>query len=322
MWRYVAKRLAWLLVTVVCVAILIFTVMHFSPGDPAYIILGSSATEAELEAERELLGLNRPFLIQLADFLYHAFLRFDFGNSWTYGVPVVDELANRLPRTVTLGLITIFFNFIFGIPIGIMAALNRGKWQDQGVMVASMALVSIPQFWFALLLVILFTVKLKLLPAYGIGTWKHWIMPVAASAMGGIAMLSRQTRSAVLETINSDFVTTAKAKGLSNNVVVYKHTLPNALIPILNVIGGSFASIVAGSAIIETVFSFPGVGTYMLVGISNRDYPIVQTCVLLLSIFSSLCMLAVDIAYAYLDPRIKAQYIQYAGAKHKKGGKV
>jgi len=309
--KYVLNRLFWLAVTVLCVAVLIFTVMHFTPGDPAHIILGEGLPEADYAAMRERLGLNDPFFTQLFRFLYNAITKFDFGDSWTYGVPVVEELGRRLPRTVLLGLFGVILNTFVGIPIGISAALHRNSWQDQGVLILSMAFVSIPGFWLAIQMVVLFTKELQWLPGFGIGTWKHWVMPIMATSFTGIANMARQTRSAVLETCRADFVTTARAKGLAERVVTYKHLLPNAMIPIMGMLGGQFSRLIAGSAIIETVFSFPGVGTYMLTGLSNRDYPITMTCVLMLATFSSIMHLVVDLSYAWLDPRIKAQYEHY-----------
>lgn len=318
MWKYILTRIFWLVVTVLCVAMLIFTVMHFTPGDPAKIILGEGLPEADYIAMRENLGLNDSFFTQLFRFLYNTFIKFDFGDSWTYGVPVVEELARRLPRTVLLGLFGIVFNTGLGIPLGISAALHRNSWQDQGVMVLSMLLISIPGFWLAIEMVVLFTKELGWLPGFGIGTWKHWVMPILATAFGGIANMARQTRSAVLETCRADFVTTARAKGLPERIVTYKHMLPNALIPVCGMLGGQFSHCIAGSAIIETVFSFPGVGTYMLTGLSNRDYPITQTCVLMLSAFSAIMTLLVDLSYAWLDPRIKAQYVKYGERRVKR----
>lgn len=185
-------------------------------------------------------------------------------------------------------------------------------------MLFSMIGISIPAFWLALLMVMLFSMQLGWLPAFGIATWKHWIMPVVAGAVSGIAMDARQTRSAVLETIRADFVTTARAKGLKENLVVYKHMLPNALIPVINALGGRLAGAIAGTVVIENVFTFPGIGMYLMQGITTRDYPVVRSCVLILAIFSSLVMLLIDLFYAYIDPRIKAQYVRMS--QKKKGG--
>lgn len=318
MWKYIVKRLFWLVIITVCVAVLIFVIMWFVPGDPAQIMLGSGASMADLEALREQMGLNEPFLTQLGSYL-RDLLHLDFGTSYAFKTPVAEEFALRLPRTLLLGLISIALNIVVGIPLGITAARHRNKFRDKGLLVGAMVFISVPQFFLAQMLVIFFAVKLSWLPPLGIGTWKHWILPVLSGSMSGIAQIARQTRSAVLETIRADFVTTARAKGLAERKVIYKHMLPNALIPVVSDLGAQLASVVCGSVIIETIFSFPGVGNLLLTGINSRDYPVVRGCVLLLAVFSSAVILLVDLLYAFLDPRIKAQYVSYA---EKKGGKV
>ncbi len=316
--RYVLKRLGWLILTTVVVAIIIFTIMYFVPGDPGRLILGNTATEEEILAYDEALGLNDPFLIQLGRYLKETFLEFDLGTSYVFKVPVMQEFAARLPRTLILGLLCMIISAVIGIPLGVVCALKRNSLVDHGAMILAMAGVSVPQFWLALLMVILFSVNLGWLPPYGFGGIEYWIMPVIAGSVGGIAMNARQTRSAVLETIRADFVTTARAKGLSENKVIYKHMLPNAMIPIINLLGGTFAMAIGGTVVIESVFQFPGIGTYMLTGINQRDYPVVRSCILILAIFSTVAMLLVDLVYAYLDPRIKAQYVNASSKKLKK----
>lgn len=317
MWRYIVKRLLWLIVITVCVAILIFVIMWFVPGDPAQIMLGSGATTQDILDLRERMGLNEPFLVQLGEYLW-GLLRLDFGTSYVYKVPVIQEFAIRLPRTLLLGMISIVLNVIVGIPLGITAARHRNGFRDKGLLICAMVFVSTPQFFLAQMLVVLFSVELGWLPPLGIGTWQHWILPILAGSLSGIAQIARQTRSAVLETIRADFVTTARAKGLAERKVIYKHMLPNALIPVVSDLGMQLTFVISGSVIIESVFSFPGVGTYMLNGINGRDYPVIRGCVLLLAVFSAVVILLVDLLYAFLDPRIKAQYVNYAA----KGGKV
>lgn len=320
MWRYIVKRLLWLILVVLCAAVLIFVIMWFVPGDPAELMLSGSGTQADIDRLREQLGLNDPFIVQLGRFLYESFLKFDFGTSYIYMTPVVDELANRLPRTLLLGIISIGLSAIIGIPLGVNAALHRNGFQDQGLLVICMLFVSVPQFWLAAEMMLLFGQTLHWLPVSGIGTWKHWIMPVIANTIGSVAMIARQARSAVLETSRADFVTTARAKGVHENKVVWKHMIPNAMIPVVNALGNSFTAIITGTIVIETVFGFPGVGTYMMSAIGQRDYPIVRSCVLMLALFSAVVNLGVDLIYAYLDPRIKAQYVAYGSGKKKRIG--
>lgn len=308
MWKYIVNRLLWMIFIFIGVAFLIFTILYFAPGDPAQMMLGDNATAAEIAALRETLGLNKSYLEQLLDFLFQTFIKLDLGTSWTYTVPVVQELAVRLPRTIIIGLTTMVLTTIIGIPLGILAATHQGKWQDYGIIGASMVFISLPGFWVALMLVILFALKLNLLPAYGIDSWKSYILPIVAGTFSGIAGNARQARSAMLETIRADFVTTARAKGQNERTIVFKHMLPNAILPLITSLGGRFAGIVAGQAIVERVFSIPGVGLYLLDGISYRDYPIVRGCTMFFAVFSAVVILLVDLVYAWIDPRIKAQY--------------
>lgn len=308
MWRYVLKRLAMMVFVILGVAILIFTIMYFVPGDPAQIILGSSATPAELEEKRRQMGLDQPYIVQLGTYLRDTFIRFDFGTSYKLGTPVIDELRVRFPRTLKLAVLCILVQTVIGVPLGVTAAVHQGKWQDTAAILFSMLGMSIPGFWLALMSILLFSVKLGWLPAYGIGTWKHWVLPVITNSIGGIAMNARQTRSAMLEVIRSDYITTARAKGVKEHDVIYKHALPNALIPIITMVGTGFATALGGTVIAESVFSMPGVGLYMTTAITNLDYPIVRSSVVLLAIAFSFIMLLTDLVYAFVDPRIKAQY--------------
>ena len=308
-----------MILTTVVVAILIFTVMFFVPGDPGRLILGNTATEEDVYNYDEQLGLHDPFIVQMGRYLSDTFLHGDLGTSYIYKMPVIEEFTQRLPRTLALGILSMLISAAIGIPLGVLCALRRNSVVDHGVMVLAMAGVSVPQFWLALLMVILFSLKLGWLPPYGIGGIKYWIMPLVAGSVGGIAMNARQTRSAVLETVRADFVTTARAKGLEEKKVIWKHMMPNALIPIINLLGGTLAMSIGGTVVIESVFQFPGIGSYMLSGISSRDYPVVRSCILILAVFSTICMLLVDLVYAYLDPRIKAQYVNASSKKMKKG---
>ena len=313
--RFVLYRVLWLFIVAICVAILIFSVMYLAPGDPVDSLLDETATEEQEQELRERLGLDQPFIVQIGKYLYDTFIRLDFGTSYQLKIPVIKEFTHRLPRTMTLSLICIAIDLAIGIPLGIMAALNRGKFLDSGVIFFSMFGVSIPGFWLAMLLVVLFSKELGWLPPFGIGTWKHWVMPVIAGSIAGICHNGRQTRSAVLETIRADFVTTARAKGLPENKVIYKHMLPNALMPIVNGIGARLGSSIGGTIVIETVFSFPGIGTFMMSGITARDYPVIRGCVLILALFSAVIALFTDLVYGFIDPRIKAQYIRTAARK-------
>lgn len=308
MGKYVLRRLFMTLVVVLVASIVVFTLVYFVPGDPVKIMMSPESTVEELEAKRHSLGLDQPYLVQLGTFLYNAYIKFDLGTSWIRGTPVVDGLLERLPYTLELGIWAIIISAAIGIPLGVNAAVHQNGWQDRLCMLMGMICTSMPDFWFALLMILLFSQKLNILPAFGIGGIEYMIMPVAAASLKSIGTLARQTRSSMLEVIRSDYITTARAKGLKERSVIWKHMLPNALIPIITVIGSSFSGIIAGTVVIEQVFSRPGVGTYLTQAITNRDFPIIRGCVIILAIFTSIMMLLVDLAYAVVDPRIKAQY--------------
>ena len=305
--KYVIRRLLSMFIILIAAAFVIFTILYFTPGDPARYQLGGTASEAEIAALHEKLGLNRPYLVQLWDFLVSIF-RLDFGTSWEFGVPVVSELAVRLPRTLMIGGVAMLLNVALGIILGIFAGVHEGKWQDSVTMGITMIFISCPSFWVALMMIILFSAKLHWLPPYGIGGVQYYIMPIIASALSGIAINARQTRSSILEVFRADFITTARAKGQTEHKVITRHMLPNALMPIITNLGTVLTNVVTGSPVIEAIFSIPGIGMYLLVAVNNRDYPVIRASVLILALWTAIVMLAVDIAYAYLDPRIKAQY--------------
>lgn len=317
MGKYLVKRLLWMIPVLIGVAVLVFVIMYFVPGDPASLILGSDATVAELEAKREQLGLNDPFIVQLLRYLKNIFLRFDFGESYRTGKAIAGEIWERLPRTVAIGFISMLITFVVGIPLGIMAAVHQNGFGDRLCMIVALAGVSVPTFWLALLLVVLFSVNLGWLPASGMDSWKSYILPIVSSAFAGMAGLARQSRSSMLEVIRSDYVTTARAKGASERAVIWKHALPNALLPIITVAGMHLAVLFGGSVVIENVFSIPGIGQYMVNAVTNRDYPVVEASVLFLAFIFCMVMLLTDIAYAFVDPRIKAKYAAQSGRKRK-----
>jgi len=296
------------------VAVLIFTLMYFVPGDPASIALGgSTATQADIEAAREMMGLNRPYIVRLGEYLKNLVFHFDFGNSLTYGSPVGKELMRRFPNTLAIAMASIVFALIIGVPLGVRAAVKANTVEDRLSMFFSLLGDSMPAFWLALLLVLLFALKLGWLPSSGSRNWRYFILPALANSIGGVAGIARQTRSSMLEVIRSDYVTTARSKGLSEAAVIYGHALPNALIPIITICGTRFGHMLGGTMIIETIFSIPGIGSYMIDGINSRDYNVVQGSIIYIALTFSVIMLITDIIYAYVDPRIKAQY-----AKEKK----
>lgn len=297
------------------VAVIIFSIMYFVPGDVTMSILGAGATDTEREFLREQLGLNRPYLVRLLEYLKQLFLHFDFGVSFTTGKAILPELLERLPRTVIIAIGSICIAILFGLPLGITAAVHQNTALDRLSIFISLLGVSMPNFWLALLLIMLFTLSLGILPSFGFDGVKYFIMPWISSCFGVLATLARQSRSSMLEVIRQDYITTAKAKGVVKRKIIYSHALPNALIPIVTVIGTSLAVGFTGSLVIEQIYSIPGLGLYMINAINVRDYAQVQGSVVFTSFMFSVIMLAVDLVYAFIDPRIKAQYV---GVKKRK----
>jgi peptide/nickel transport system permease protein len=290
------------------VTILIFTIMYFIPGDPVRLMLGAEPTPAQIEAKRQELGLNDPYVVRLGKYVEGIVLHFDFGDSWVYHTPVTKELLQRFPRTLTIALICMLLQVFVGTPLGIIAAVNRNSWGDRLSMFIALFGVSMPNFWIALMLVLFFSVKLGWLPPFGMDGLKYYILPCVANAFPGIATQARQTRSSMLEVIRSDYITTARAKGMSEARILLKHALPNALLPVITVIGNGMGMMLAGTVVIEMIFAIPGVGWYLVGAINNRDINVVQSSVIFLAIAFALIMLLVDLAYAFIDPRVKAQF--------------
>lgn len=299
------------------VSFIVFTILYFMPGDPVDMIVGAAATETEKAATRAALGLDKSYWQQLADFFFNTFFRFDLGQSYITKVPVMTELAARLPRTLLLTIMCTILSLVVGVPVGVIAATHQNGIMDRVVMVAALLGVSLPNFWLALLMVLLFAVKLQWLPAMGIGSLAHYILPALAGSFGGIAMMARQTRSSMLEVIRADYVTTARAKGVKERTVIYNHALRNALIPVITLVGTQFGAMLGGTMILETIFAIPGVGSYIITnGIGNRDRPIILGGAVFLAIAFSFCMLFVDLVYAAVDPRIRAQFTRGRSKKN------
>ena len=308
MWRYVIKRILLIIPIILAVTVIVFTIMYLTPGDAVDVVVGANATDAEREAVRESLGLDKPFIVQLLNYMKQAFLKFDLGTSLVYKTNIADDLAARFPYSITLAVISIVLAICIGIPLGIYSALHQNKLGDRIAVIVAMLGVSIPHFWLALMLVLVFSVKLGWLPAYGVGGWQYWVLPIIASGLGGIASMARQTRSSMLDVITSDYIVTARAKGVSERKIVMRHALPNALLPIITVAGTMFGGSLGGGLILEQIFTIPGVGYYLTMGITARDTNQVMGGVLILSIAFCVIMLITDMIQAFVDPRVKAQY--------------
>jgi peptide/nickel transport system permease protein len=291
-----------------CVAVVIFTIMYFAPGDPVPMVLGENYTPAQYAAKKAELGLDKPFLMQLFIFLENIFIKFDFGKSWAHGMDIQTELLSRLPRTAVIAVICCLLQIVIAIPLGITAATHQNGIVDRLCTVLAIVLISVPGFWIGMMLIYVVALNYKLLPSSGVAHWYSYIMPCVANACIGIGGMMRLTRSQMLEVIRLDYVVTARAKGIPENRIFYSHALPNALIPILTSVGTYFGTALGGTVVIETVFSLPGIGFYMFQAVGNRDYVVVRGGVTFLALLFCLVVLLIDILYAFIDPRIKAQY--------------
>lgn len=310
MGRYVIKRLLILIPTLIAVAIIMYSLMNFIPGDPATIALGSGIhTEAEIAAKRVAMGLDRPFLVRLGEYLKNIFFHFDFGTSLIDGTSIKYQLIQRFPSTFKIALYSIILTVVVGLPLGVYNAQHVNSLADRTSLIVTLFLDCMPGFWMALMLIILFSLKLHWLPSNGNSTFKHYILPTIANSLGGLAGFTRQVRASMLEVNRADYITTARSKGLPEGTVTYGHALPNALIPVLTVIGMRFGSMLGGATVLELVFSIPGIGAYLVAGINSQDATAVTGGIIFVAFAFAFMMLLTDLVYAVVDPRIKAQYV-------------
>ena len=307
MHKYVIRRVLMLIPVMLGVAFVVFTIMFFTPGDPAKIMLGERAPAEEVARLRTQMGLDDPFLVQFVNFVGNA-LRGDLGRSLVTRRSVAAELFSRFPATMQLAAAAVLVAVAMGIPIGIVSATKQYSIFDGVSMALALVGVSMPNFWQGMMMILLFSIALGILPSSGYGTIWHLLMPALTIGTSAAATITRMTRSSMLEVVRQDYIRTARAKGLSENVVINRHALKNALIPIVTVVGLQFGYLLGGAVLTETIFAWPGVGRFMVDAIRQKDFPAVQGGVLLLALTFSLVNLVVDILYAYIDPRIKAQY--------------
>ena len=307
MHKYVLKRILLLIPVLLGVSLLVFAIMSLTPGDPAQLILGENAPKEAVLKLREEMGLNDPFFMQYFRFVKNAIMG-DFGRSYTTGREVFGEIFARFPNTLILAVIGIIISVCIGIPIGIISATRQYSFLDSFSMVIALLGVSMPVFWLGLMLILTFSVKLGWLPSGGFDGLKSIILPAVTLVVGSAAIITRMTRSSMLEVIRQDYIRTARAKGVAEKVVINKHALKNALIPIITVVGLQFGHLLGGAVLTESVYSWPGVGRLMVDAIRQKDTPTVLAAVVFLAAAFSVVNLLVDILYAYVDPRIKSQY--------------
>lgn len=316
MYRYILKRIGMLIPVLLGVSFVIFTLMHYAPGDPVRMLLGNSATNEQVEAMRESMGLNDPLLLQYLNYMKNLLLHGDLGTSYVHNSPVLDMIVQRLPVTITLAILGIAFAVLLGVPAGIVSAVKQYSVVDNLVMVIALLGISMPNFWLGIIMILFFSRTLNWFPVSGWNGPIYWVLPTISVGASSAASIARMTRSSMLEVIQQDYISTARAKGQKESVVILRHGLKNSLIPIITSAGLLFGMLLGGAVVAETVFAIPGIGKLMVDAINQRDYPIVTGTAIIIAAMLGLVNLMVDISYAFVDPRIKSQY--RSGKKKKK----
>ncbi len=304
MLRYLVQRLIGILPVLLLISVLVFAFVHLLPGDPARLVAGQDATEQDVAVVRTALGLDRPLWEQYITYVGNV-LQGDFGTSLKTRRPVSEEIGERFMPTFWLTVISMAWATVFGLVIGVSSAVRRGRWQDHGGMLVAVSGISLPSFWLGLLLIDWFSVRLGWFPTSGYGTWAHFVLPSITLGAGVAAVMARFTRSSFIEIAREDYVRTARAKGVFERLVVWKHVLRNALIPIITMVGLQFGFLLGGSIVVETVFAWPGLGRLLVDSVSFRDYPVIQAEILLFSLEFILINLLVDVLYALVNPEIR-----------------
>ena len=307
MLKYIAKRLAALIPVIMGVTLLVFIIMQLAPGNPARIILGELATPEQVAELEEEMGLNKPLLVRYFQYMLN-FLRGDMGVSYFKSTSVVDEVMSRFPHTAKLAGVAAALTILMSIPIGMLAAVKQNTLFDSASLVVTLLGISMPVFWLGLLLIILFSVKLNLLPTGGADSWASYIMPAFCLAFSNMSTMARTTRSSLLETIRQDYIRTARAKGQSESKIVFFHALKNALLPVVTYCGVEFGLLMGGIVTVETIFSIHGLGNLILTAIRTKDVTLITGCAVFLAVAFMTVLLLVDILYAYIDPRIRMRY--------------
>lgn len=307
MLKYTSKRLFYLLLVLLGVSFLVFLLLYMTPGDPVRMMLGESATPQAEEQLRNELGLNDSFLVQYGRYIKNIIFHQDMGTSYATKRPVLGEILEVFPNTVKLATAAIVIAIVLGLLLGIISAVKQNSIIDNIVMVLALIGTSAPIFWIGILMIMFFSVKLRWFPPSGFGSFRQLVMPAMALGMQSTAMIARMTRSSMLEVIRQDYVDTARAKGQREQVVIMRHVFRNALIPVITVVGLQFGILLGGAMLTEIVFSIPGIGRLMIDSIKQRDFPVVQGCVLFVAACFSLVNLAVDLLYAVIDPKVSKE---------------
>lgn len=303
-WKSLLKRLLLLLPVLWAVVSLIFFLIHLVPGDPVEQMLGEGATAADIGALRHAYGLDVPLGTQYVLY-WRGVLHGDLGRSIRLNLPVTKLILSRYPYTLELAIPAVLLAVLLALPAGIASAQHRGKWQDHGLSVVSLFGVAFPSFTLGPILILIFGIALGWLPVSGTGSWRHFVLPTITMGTALAAILTRMVRSSMLEELGQNYIRTARAKGLSERAVVYRHALPNAMVPLLTVLGLQFGTLLAGAIVTETIFSWPGLGRLTISAISNRDYPLVQGCIFAIGLTYIAVNLLTDALYVVVNPRIR-----------------
>ncbi|MCH8529928.1 MAG: ABC transporter permease subunit [Saccharospirillum sp.] len=304
MLNYILRRLFGMVPVLLVITIIAFLFVHLTPGDPIRIMYGAEIDQATYQEMRERAGFNDPLVVQYGRYMANM-LKGDFGISYRTRVNVSDEILRRFGYTFVLTVLAMFWAIVIGVGVGILSATRRNSLADRSSMIATITALSIPEFWFGLMIMQLFAVQLGWFPTSGSGSWQHLILPSITLGLGVAATIVRFTRSSVLEVLREDYVRTARAKGQKESVVIWRHVLRNALIPVVTMSGLQFGFLIGGAVVVEQVFAWPGLGSYLIDSILGRDYPVIQALILLFSLQFLVINLLVDISYAFLNPQIR-----------------
>ena len=307
MLKYILKRVLAIIPVVIAVSFIVFFIMDFVPTDAAVTALGDGATEEQLEYYRETHGLNDPLIVRYVRYMA-GILHGDLGTSYANQMPVWDLFFDKFPNTLRLALASVVVTIVLSLPLGILAAVKENTWVDTVCSTISFVGLAMPNFWLGLLLIMLFAVNLHWLPSTGAEGFKSLILPAITCGTGNMAALTRITRSSMLDVLRQDYLRTARSKGQSERNIIFYHAFRNAQIPVVTQIGIQMSTLIGGAVLTERVFAWPGVGAFMVDSIQKSDFEVVTGFVIMLAIFVSLVLLLVDVLYAFLDPRIKAQY--------------
>lgn len=305
--KYILKRLLMMIPIVLAISFIIFAIMSLTPGDPARMILGENASVESVQALREEMGLNQNLFVQYMTYIKNV-LGGNFGKSYRTGMPVFHEIMSRFPNSIKLAFWGITISIFLGVPLGTISALKQYTLIDSFSLVFALLLTSIPAFWLGLMLMLQFALKWNVLPATGVDTWLHFVLPSVTLGASATANLTRMSRSTMLEVIRQDYVRTAKAKGANSNRIVIKHALRNAILPIITVVGMNFGVLMGGTVVIENVFAMPGLGSLLITSVRMKDIPMVTAAVMFAAVTIGVANLLTDILYAFVDPRVKTQF--------------